>query len=77
MQKESRRVICAFYSVSSVGLRQISGVYRHVAQGHLWDVTYLRHWDFANPSRLADELEQRIKSMVESRNKLNQNGKAL
>ena len=66
MQKVSRRVICAFYSVSSVGLRQISGVYRHVAQGHLWDVTYLRHWDFANPSRLADELDAGADGIITS-----------
>ena len=60
MQKESRRIICAFYSVSSVGLQLIAGVYRHVAQGHLWDVTYLRHWDFADPARLAAGQARRV-----------------
>ena len=66
MQKESRRIICAFYSVSSVGLQQIAGVYRHVAQGHLWDVTYLRHWDFADPARLAAELDAGADGIITS-----------
>ncbi len=66
MQNESRRVICAFYSVSSIGLQQIAGVYRHVAQGHLWDVTYLRHWDFADPARLAAELDAGADGIITS-----------
>ena len=66
MRKESRRVICAFYSVSCVGRQQIAGVYRHVAQGHLWDVTYLRHWDFADPARLAAELDAGADGIITS-----------